>query len=860
MRKLTGYIGAMIIVIALMGSILAGYALNVNGTTAVMNEYEKVTDVSGLYTHSQEPSYIDYNPASNYIGYGEETITYQSDIGTSTYKELFDENVTIKNTGEILIGGVSEGVPSNGTTYFITNQFYIEKTGAGILGITSVVGSNYSITTDITISISGANTTVSTTGFNVTFVNIYHNISYWVIDDTYDYYKIDGYLAGNTNDVNAYFKDRDQILTVSYVSPGITEVGGQVLITCGNSYGLASNDIIFGTIPYHWITDNAVDMGGCYKIQVNYPPFDYYWSDVSNPGNKTLSGAWIFYPKSVTTGGSLGINYTESNRVNNYPIETDYDTINNTTTASVDLSAISAANYYTGYNYYDYGNVIINTDPPQYYVTSDMVTNYKLYKFTDILSTLTVPANTTMISITNPSYPIYDSVVTGPWGNGFYYTVFAGANYYYNWVNFVTTPTIDNVQFVRSLSATINQTANYYPDTGIVEIYNNNGVKTDTIPISDFYIGFLPKTTNSGTLTLSGSGGTYTYSFDITAGGVKRQDPFINVVYSTTGTITNVHYADITKGYSIKSTNVTNTIWNNEYNNGNIQLLFRAENTPAIYHNDLIVGDNTISVDYNTNRYSVTLNGGDPVDIGTWRNIILDIDMINGELSVIPVRTFNSYTNVELDNTNIFVGDLVNPAPTNTIQWMPTSNSLTFNVYSTSVFMDTYGVVMVNPTLNITDYFTNLDNFYQLKLSNISVVGQSMTVNGVTGTVTGNTVTFNDETVQVKDMTITYADGHAYISDSHATIDLGTITDNTISMSGAWYFITDLMRGYTTQKMIYEWDWQDFILDNVQFCVIYIGLALIGLLIARHYCTLTITDYAIFMVSIIIALTVQVIA
>ena len=121
-------------------------------------------------------------------------------------------------------------------------------------------------------------------------------------------------------------------------------------------------------------------------------------------------------------------------------------------------------------------------------------------------------------------------------------------------------------------------------------------------------------------------------------------------------------------------------------------------------------------------------------------------------------------------------------------------------------------------------------------------------------------ITFNNETVQIKDMSITYADGHAYISDSHVTIDLGEITDNTISMAGSWYFITDLMRGSTTYKMIYEWDWQDFILDNVQFCVIYIGLALIGLLIARHYCTLTITDYAIFLVSIVIALTIQVIA
>jgi hypothetical protein len=212
------------------------------------------------------------------------------------------------------------------------------------------------------------------------------------------------------------------------------------------------------------------------------------------------------------------------------------------------------------------------------------------------------------------------------------------------------------------------------------------------------------------------------------------------------------------------------------------------------------------------------------------------------------------------DNTNIFIGDLINPTPTNTIEWKPTNKSLAFNIYSTDVFMDTYGIVMVDPTLDVTNYFTNLDNFYQLRLSDFSIYGQSMTVNGVTGIVTGDKITFNDETIQLKEMTITYADGNVTISDSYGNIDLGAIVDNTVSMTGAWYFISDLYSGYTTQKVIYDWDWGEFVLEDKAFGVIYIGLCLIGLIVARHFCTLTITDYLLFVVSIAIALSVPVIA
>ena len=272
------------------------------------------------------------------------------------------------------------------------------------------------------------------------------------------------------------------------------------------------------------------------------------------------------------------------------------------------------------------------------------------------------------------------------------------------------------------------------------------------------------------------------------------------------------------------------------------------------------MSDNTVSVDYDGSRFYVALNGGEPVDIGTWRSIILDIDLENGELYAIPVRTFNSYTNVQMDNASIFVGNMTDYTTSNIIIWNPTPDSFTFSVYSTSVFMNTYGVVMADPSITITDFFTNLDNFYRLELSNFSIYGDSMTINEKVGTVNGNRVTFGDESLIIKKLYIEYADGNVYLSDGSTVIDLGELVSNHIFFGGAWYFKTFLQKGYTVNKQVYTWDWQTFILDNTEFCVIYMGLALAAFIVARRFCTFTVMDYVVLGISLIIAFGVQVIA
>lgn len=843
MRKLTGYIGAMIIVFALMGSILAGYALNINGTNTVMNEYERVTDVSGLYSHTQEPSYIDYNPASNYIGYSMNIpgSVYTNASGNHGYKVITDGTITIrKSDNHLIINGNDTGIPPYPVDYFICDNFYIDL-GQNGPHVWAKWGDVYP-TTDIIITVTN-NFVVITYDNTQTYLSNSINLVSWAGSD-WDYWIGIGRAGGNSSQYGVFINDINQIVSIGLTTSGVLN------ITVGNSV----TDVGPNNNAY---TVALLDGGTYHAPGVNYQNINY--SVVAN--NTTYQPYFIFWPRTVTGDitQELGINYSESNRVNNYLINTEpANTIK--TSTKIDLMSISAADQWDTQGNILVSTTIANHSTPPYPIWSFLTPNYTnqygdgnaavkndivIYKLSDVLSTYTIPNGTQTVKID------FNSTDTRPY-------TFYGNTWYLD----------GNVAFFQKLTEPHNYYENknianeklygvYDLSTNLVSVYQPNGTLEYTETPDNIGVLFVKPNQIYGRFQYheSVNGNFYTEPYTM----ANRQNPFVTMTSSVYNPANN-HYMDITKGVSIKSTNGYNTIWNNEYSNSKIQILFRAETTPGTYHNTLTIGDNVISVDYNTNKYLVTLNGNDPVDIGTWRNIVLNVDLINGELSAIPVRTFNSYTNVELDNTNIIIGNLVNAAPTNTIEWASTTDSLTFNVYSTSVFMNTYGVVMVDPTLNITDYFTTLDNFYQLRLSNFSMYGQTMTINGVTGTVTGNTISFNDETIQIKDMAITYADGNVTISDSYATIDLGAITDNNISMTGAWYFISELYDGYTTQKTVYDWDWGAFILDDKSFGVIYIGLCLIGLIVARKFCNLTITDYLIFIVSIAIALTVPVIA
>lgn len=843
MRKVTGYIGALIIVMALMGSILAGYALNVNGDTAIINEYETVTDVSGLYSHTDQKTYIDYNPASNYIGYELEqsdtfTINNPNSMGGGLKYKLYttshsgywtdtqyssgafynDGNVvnfsTTANQIGITIYRIAFG--ENFTAY----SYAPDGTNPGIEIRTYSNGTllNRYWPTQATFNFNGSNVAITFNG------NTINSPSSWIIMPANN----GDYVAINNNGVGYYQSGQ------MYTQPEVTPVETPI---------------------YEWNGE---------------PTYNFYSvTSSSSPSNYFVPAVFTYQPVNV----GKGINYTESNRVNNYPIEYEYR--ENTETQilpQIDLKSLSSTNYWpsgtrwtigsiTNYENYTYNGTnytgfIVN----DLFATDDRP-NYPYCKYSlyDIVSVMDIPVGTTQI--------IFD---TGT-GNSEIEINAAGRNFYGHTVpsNFVTFTTSTSNTIVPMIDLNYGWVAYYTINTGLVDIYTSNGIKLYTASLNDTYVEFIK------TFYIKGNSSGHNYGIDgnnqtVDFGvgtpwqevnhSTPNNNPYLNVTAISHGVLENTKYLDPTKGVSIKSSNVSNVVWNNNYENGDIKLLFRAATSDGTYHNDISIPNNTISIDYYNSHFYISLDGDAAIDIGTWRNIILDIDLKNGILYAVPVRTFNSYTNVQMDNTQILIGDLTDPTPTNKIYWLPTNNSLTFNVYSTDVFMNTYGVVMADPTLTITDYFTNLDNFYRLELSDFSIYGDSITINNQTGNVTGNRVSFGDESVIIKKMFIVYENGHVYLSDSNMNIDLGEIVSNNISFSGAWYFKTFLQKGYTVEKQIYTWDWQDFILDNTEFCIIYIGLAFIGLIVARKFCVMSMIDYAVFIASIIIALGVQVIA
>ena len=105
-----GILGVVIVVIALFGTIFAGYILNVQEETVSVNEYNRVTDVTSLFQFSEQPDYVEYNPAKNYTGY--------SYLGTSGVD--YTPSVT---TNQYLMDASSIGNTTIDTTSSLTNAF-----------------------------------------------------------------------------------------------------------------------------------------------------------------------------------------------------------------------------------------------------------------------------------------------------------------------------------------------------------------------------------------------------------------------------------------------------------------------------------------------------------------------------------------------------------------------------------------------------------------------------------------------------------------------------------------------------------------------------------------------------------------
>lgn len=273
-----------------------------------------------------------------------------------------------------------------------------------------------------------------------------------------------------------------------------------------------------------------------------------------------------------------------------------------------------------------------------------------------------------------------------------------------------------------------------------------------------------------------------------------------------------------------------------------------------------------------------TLIASNIYDFGSWGSFIITVDTVNatvGYTKVMQFRTFTDYqesvsgTLLSYGSYGSFTGQI-----TEVLEIIPVTATVPRQqVVKTSVFLNTYGVVLRNPSLDIGTYFPDMTNM-RLNFYSFALYGDSITINGHTMNVTAPNLTVyytsdangnhiadapgtgvKEKSVELTNIYITW-DGSrcslTFANDS-LTIDMGTYTDKTVSFSGMWYFASALYEPYTAQETSYDVDWYASF-DLSTFGIVLAGLLILGAIMCKATIGGRALDYVIIICGTLVAL------
>ena len=353
-------------------------------------------------------------------------------------------------------------------------------------------------------------------------------------------------------------------------------------------------------------------------------------------------------------------------------------------------------------------------------------------------------------------------------------------------------------------------------------------------------------------------------------------------------------YADPSQGVYISPQAILPIEWANGYQKSVIDLVvginhnsygkFRVSfpsNTNEVYqfidleqfsNNRLQITTGT----YNINTQA-TVSTDDYYPTGNWKGVQLSIDVINGTVGVTLVKSITDYS-VPLSDGFSFDLNLPDKL-TSGVSFLqlassshPSGDSYKFGVVNTDVFLNSYNAVMSDPSIDIREYFPNLIQ-YRLNFYSFALVGDSVTINGISYPVdrTNNTITvvgadgtettgtLNNIYISVQHPTIDSQELNTYLTfaNENKTVNLGETTNQIVEFTGLWYFTTGLYESFPGLETVYNWDLNgEWGLTSAQTLVIFVLVALLGLLICKGVLKLNVKklDLVIVAFSIVIAL------
>lgn len=286
---------------------------------------------------------------------------------------------------------------------------------------------------------------------------------------------------------------------------------------------------------------------------------------------------------------------------------------------------------------------------------------------------------------------------------------------------------------------------------------------------------------------------------------------------------TSTLYHPPTYAYMIPSAGVTlaenpsggyySTRWDNDttatpYDNVKVKIVVELNDTGGLLIDNLVVTRNVY---------------------GDFPAVEFTLDTLTQRAYVRPVVSFTNFVDyVVADDTIREISTIINnPIDSITFRTYDDRTPLRWSVAGTTLFMDTYDAVMVNPTIDLSRYWPDMTS-YRFWFQSFALIGESVTINGETYDVDENeSITIRGIPERLRNLYISY-DLNNNVSltfaNSNRTYDLGPAVDRTVSFDGIWYFTTGLYEGVESTEENYTWAG---VFEGNADTVIILGLGLI---------------------------------
>lgn len=324
------------------------------------------------------------------------------------------------------------------------------------------------------------------------------------------------------------------------------------------------------------------------------------------------------------------------------------------------------------------------------------------------------------------------------------------------------------------------------------------------------------------------------------------------LTFSYTSNVTRAPSYDYLLPSSGVYNNSTQTTWDNDtattqYDNQRIQVVFGPKFDNGSWSLPSSFGAITLSVDntsidafhpligYNSADkwyFEPTGASSGRITLGDFRALTVELEKTASGLNwaVYGVTSFISYTDLSISPIASASGSFSGSVDLDKLFFHRTGSGLAWSVYNTVVFMDTYGAVLADPSIDLADYWPDMDS-YRFAFQSFALYGDSITMNGVTYPVSNESIVINDHAYKLDNFYLSFSeqgDTSITFNNVNRTIDLGPTVDKVVSFAGNWGFTTGLYEGSIDVKKAYDWNIK-LLGDNLN-TIILIALGLVAVL------------------------------